>query len=74
MAISKVSVMNDKVTGLMATEFYNAADYLKNCMATTQTTNINLSDVDTDIKKTIEAHSKYIVSLNKKLDDHNSGI
>ena len=49
MNIDKVSVMNDKETEVMATYIEKAISYLKNCVVTSQTTHINLSDVDIDI-------------------------
>ena len=71
--MGKVSVMNNKATGGMATYFENAVSYLKNYVATNSTTYINLFIVDTDLWNKIEAQYKDIGSFNHKLDNHNWG-
>ena len=45
MTIEKLSVINDKAYGGMATDFENYVSYLKNSVATNRTTHINLPDV-----------------------------
>ena len=50
-AIGKVSVMNDKATGGMDTDFEKATSDLKNYVATTITTHINIYAVDTEPEK-----------------------
>ena len=49
MKIGKASVMNYKVTGVMATDFDKAISYIKKCVATIRTTPIKLPAVNTDI-------------------------
>ena len=49
MKIGKASVMNYKVTRVMATDFEKAISYLKKRVANIWTTPINLSAVNTDI-------------------------
>ena len=53
MTVGKVSMINDKSTCGMAKYSKKGFSYLKNCVDTTIITNINLSDVYTDLEKKI---------------------
>ena len=58
MKIDKVSVVNNKTIGVMATDFEDAASYLKNFLDTTRTTHLNLSAGDTYLENKIATRSK----------------
>ena len=65
--------MKYKTTGSMAIDFERTVCYLKNYVFPTRTTHINLSAVDTDLLKILEAQSKYIALLNHKVRKRNGG-